>query len=151
MVAFCASLGVPLVSRRRVPENRSEEAARDLRYAHLEEVAAEAGATTIALGHNADDQAETILMHLIRGSGLEGLAAMQVREGLRFRPLLQTWRRDIEEHCRRHRLQPVEDASNRDPRFTRNRVRHQLLPLLESFNPGVKAEPGPARRVGPRC
>jgi tRNA(Ile)-lysidine synthase len=133
-----AILGVALVSARRTPNDRSEEAARELRYAYLEEVAADVGAPTIALGHNADDQAETVLMHLIRGAGLEGLAAMRVREGLRFRPLLQTWRADIEEHCRRHGLEPVEDASNRDPRFTRNRVRHQLLPLLESFNPRVR-------------
>jgi tRNA(Ile)-lysidine synthase len=139
VAAICAALEVTLVSRRRRPRGNSEEAARDVRYAYLEEVAADVGAATIALGHSADDQAETVLMHLIRGSGLEGLAAMQVREGLRFRPLLGTWREDIEEHCRRHGLEPVDDASNRDPKFTRNRVRQQLLPLLESFNPRVKA------------
>lgn len=139
VAAICVSLDVPLVSCRRVVPDSSEESARELRYAYLEEVAAEAGAATIALGHSADDQAETVLMHLVRGAGLEGLAAMQVREGLRFRPLLQTWREDIEDHCRRHGLKPVVDASNRDLKFTRNRVRLQLLPLLESFNPQVKS------------
>jgi tRNA(Ile)-lysidine synthase len=138
VAALCATLDLPLVSRREAPRDSSEEAARDLRFAYLEEVATNVGAATIALGHTADDQAETVLLHLIRGAGLEGLAAMQVREGLRFRPLLRTWRTDIQEHCHRHGLEPVDDATNRDPKFTRNRVRHQLLPLLETFNPQVK-------------
>jgi tRNA(Ile)-lysidine synthase len=142
VAALCGSLGVPLVTRRQVPTNRSEEAARKLRHAYLEEVAGDVRAGTIALGHTADDQAETVLLHLIRGAGMEGLAAMQVREGLRFRPLLQTWRKDVDDHCRRHALHPVEDSSNRDPKFTRNRVRSQLLPLLESFNPEVKSSLG---------
>ena len=139
VAALCLTLEVPLVSRRQVPSDRSEEAARDLRYAYLMEVAAEVAAGTVALGHTADDQAETVLMHLIRGAGLEGLAAMQVREGLRFRPLLGTWRQEIEDHIRRSGLVPVDDASNRDPKFTRNRVRGQLLPLLETFNPRVRS------------
>jgi tRNA(Ile)-lysidine synthase len=136
---LCERVKVPLVSRRQSPRAATEEAARDLRHAYLESVAADLSAATIALGHTADDQAETVLLHLIRGSGLEGLAAMQVREGLRFRPLLGTWRDNVDAHCRTHGLDPIEDPSNRSSRFTRNRVRRRLLPVLESFNPQVKS------------
>jgi len=139
VAAMCDRLGVSLVSRRRTPARGGEDASRRLRYEFLEEVAAEAGVETVALGHTADDQAETVLLHLIRGSGLEGLAAMQVRDGLRFRPLLGVWRTDTEAHCLRHHLEPIEDATNRSPRYTRNRVRRRLIPLLETFNPQVKA------------
>lgn len=136
---LCDRLNVPLVSRRESPRAATEEAARELRHAYLESVAANLGAATVALGHTADDQAETVLLHLIRGSGLEGLSAMQVREGLRFRPLLHTWRENVEAHCLRHGLDPIEDRSNRSLRFTRNRVRRRLIPVLESFNPQVKS------------
>jgi tRNA(Ile)-lysidine synthase len=139
VAALCEALGVPLVSRRDTPSDDGEDAARRLRYEFLEEVAAAAGAETIALGHTGDDQAETVLLHLVRGAGLEGLAAMRLREGLRFRPLLGLWRVDTEAHCLRHHLDPVEDATNRSPRYARNRVRRQLIPLLETFNPQVKA------------
>jgi tRNA(Ile)-lysidine synthase len=139
VAALCESLGVPLVSRRATPDRDAEDAARRLRYAFLEETVAEAGSETIALGHTGDDQAETVLLHLIRGAGLEGLAAMRVREGLRFRPLLGVWRIDTVAHCLRHHLEPVEDATNRSPRYARNRVRLRLIPLLETFNPQVKA------------
>ena len=139
VAALCDRLAVPLVSRPERPADASEDAARTLRYAYLEAVAKDVGAATIALGHTADDQAETVLLHLIRGSGLEGLAAMRVRDGLRFRPLLDVWRADVEAHCEAHHLEPVLDASNRSPRFTRNRVRQRLLPLMETFNPQVKS------------
>jgi tRNA(Ile)-lysidine synthase len=139
VAALCDHVGVPLVSRRQAPAGGDEESARRVRHAFLEEVAAQAGAETIALGHTGDDQAETVLLHLIRGTGLEGLAAMRVREGLRFRPLLGVWRRDTQAHCLRHHLDTVEDATNRSSRYTRNRVRGRLIPLLETFNPQVKA------------
>jgi tRNA(Ile)-lysidine synthase len=136
---LCEQLKVPLVSRRQSPRVATEEAARELRHGYLESVAADLGAATVALGHTADDQAETVLLHLIRGSGLEGLAAMQVREGLRFRPLLGTWRKNVVAHCLRFGLDPIQDPSNRSPRFTRNRVRRRLIPVLETFNPQVKS------------
>ena len=132
-------LDVPLISRRATPTTADEDAARRLRHAFLEEVAAGAGAETIALGHTADDQAETVLLHLIRGSGLEGLAAMSAREGMRFRPLLSVWRAEVEAHCLRERLDPILDPTNRSRRFARNRVRRQLLPMLETFNPQIKS------------
>jgi tRNA(Ile)-lysidine synthase len=138
VAAICDRLRVPLVSRRERPAGSSEDAARRARYRFLEEVAASIGAETIALGHTGDDQAETVLLHLVRGSGLEGLAAMRIREGLRFRPMLDVWRADTEAHCRREHLDVVDDDSNQSPRYTRNRVRTKLIPLLETFNPQVK-------------
>lgn len=136
---LCRRLDVPVTTRRSRPPGSDEDAARRLRYAFLEDVAGGIGAETIALGHTADDQAETVLLHMVRGAGLEGLAAMSVRDGLRFRPLLGTWRADVEAHCVREGLEPILDPSNRSLRFIRNRVRRQLLPMLETFNPQVKA------------
>jgi tRNA(Ile)-lysidine synthase len=139
VAALCDRLKVPLITRRESPRTDTEAAARKVRHAFLERAAGELDAATIALGHTADDQAETVLMHVIRGSGLEGLAAMQVREGLRFRPLLGSWRENVIAHCLKHGLDPVEDRSNRSLRYTRNRVRLQLIPELETYNPRVKS------------
>lgn len=137
--AFCAEIGVPLRVVVGRPRGRSEDAARDARHAALEKAAVELGAQTIALGHTADDQVETVLLHLLRGAGLEGVAAMAPREGPRFRPLLDTWRDQVEAYCSRHGLRPVHDETNDDPGFTRNRVRHELIPLLEQrFNPRAR-------------
>ena len=138
---LCGELRVPLetgTAPAAVRRRATEEAARDARHAFLEGLAESAGAGTIALGHTSDDQAETVLMHIIRGAGLEGLSAMAVREGRRFRPLLHTPRAVIEAHCARHGLAPVHDPSNTDLRYTRNRVRAELLPLMETFNPGIR-------------
>jgi tRNA(Ile)-lysidine synthase len=139
--AFCAEHRVQLVSRRiKLPARaRGEDGARRARYSFLEDVAREVGTATVALGHTADDQAETVLMHLIRGSGLEGISAMAVREGLRFRPMLGIWRSDVEEYCLRQGLRPLQDPSNHDVRILRNRVRLELLPAMARVNPKVKA------------
>lgn len=122
-----------------------EEAGRAVRYRFLAEVALRVGATAVAVGHNADDQAETVLMNLLRGSGLTGLRGMQpigplpAAPALKLiRPLLAVSRDDIEAYCQAHRLQPRIDASNRDTAFLRNRIRHELMPLLESYNPQIK-------------
>jgi len=122
-----------------------EEAGRQVRYTFLANVARQEGAAVVAVGHNAGDQAETILMHLLRGSGLSGLAGMQEigplagHEGLWLvRPLLSITRGSIEAYCNEHDLNPIIDASNLDPVFFRNRLRHELLPLLESYNPQIE-------------
>lgn len=120
-----------------------EEAARDLRYGFLANAAAAAGCTVVATGHTADDQVETVLLHIIRGSGLAGLAGMAARgswpltgrEGLDVgRPLLCLRRQETDRYCRGEGLAPVEDPSNASPRFLRNRVRLELLPLLRQYN-----------------
>ncbi len=117
-----------------------EAAARQVRHTFLEEVAESEGFDKIALGHHADDNAEQLLLHLLRGSGLAGLAGMAPVRGRLIRPLIDLTRSEIMAWARFHRLDFCRDASNADLRFTRNRVRHMLLPLLEKeFNPGIRA------------
>ncbi|MEM1032906.1 MAG: tRNA lysidine(34) synthetase TilS [Myxococcota bacterium] len=118
--------------------------ARTARHALFQRLAAEAKADAVAIGHTADDRAETVLMRLLRGSGARGLAAMPPRApGVGgavplVRPLLLATRRDVVAHLRHHRLETAEDPSNADPRFLRSRVRHTLLPHLEaSWSPSL--------------
>lgn len=119
-----------------------EEAGREARYRTFARIAAEIGAAATAVGHHADDQAETILMHLLRGSGLAGLRGMGLVSPmpgapgqLLVRPLLKVTREEIEHYCRAHGLDPLHDRSNEDVEFHRNRLRHELLPLLSRYNP----------------
>ncbi len=120
-----------------------EERARQARYAALAEVAHTVGARTVAVAHTQNDQAETVLLHLLRGSGLAGLAGMAVcapyptgDPALRLvRPLLAVSRAAVEAYCAAAHLPFVVDASNADPAFARNRVRHHLLPELATYNP----------------
>jgi tRNA(Ile)-lysidine synthase len=122
-----------------------EEAAREVRYSFLAEVARVIGAKRVAAGHTKDDHIETILMHLIRGSGTRGLRGLQPstlwqsgEESLIIvRPLLEISHQDTEGYCRQHKLTPRLDASNLSLSPLRNRVRQQLMPLLESYNPAV--------------
>ncbi len=127
---------VPALAR---AERRSlEDAARKARYAFLRRVAAEVGAARIAVAHQADDQVETLVMHWLRGSGLAGLAGIQAREGDVIRPLLGVSRAEILRYCEQQGLIYREDASNQDRRFLRNRIRHDLLPVLEQYNPNLR-------------
>ena len=119
-----------------------EDMARELRYAFLNKVALETDAKWIATGHTADDQAETLLHRLIRGTGLQGLRGIapsrEVMPGMRVvRPLLNVTRQEIIAFLRELNQSHREDASNQDLRFTRNRIRHELIPLLKSFNPQI--------------
>ncbi len=117
--------------------------ARDLRYEALREAAVSAGACAIATAHHADDRAETFLLRLLRGASLRGLAVLPPRAPLRdssvwlMRPLLRARRVDIAEHIRRHAVPFAEDPSNRELRFLRTRVRHEILPLLEALDPNI--------------
>jgi len=125
------------------PESNIEEWAREVRYKFLVEAAEQTGASRIAVGHLADDVAETILINLIRGAGTAGLAGMApVREietpaGVKYviRPLIRLWRDDFPSRLARDY---VEDSSNQDLRLARNKVRRQVIPLLETINPAVK-------------
>ncbi len=113
-----------------------EETAREMRYAFLRETAREAGADLIATAHTANDNAETILFHLARGTGLRGLGGIDPRrEGL-IRPLLTTTRQEVEDYLFHYALPHMEDSSNQDDSFTRNRIRHQIIPVLEDISPG---------------
>ena len=118
-------------------ERRSlEDAARAARYRFLRQVA---HGQPIAVAHHADDQVETLLLHWLRGAGLVGMVGMLPRQQNIIRPLLEVSHAETVAYCRRHDIVPVEDASNTDPLFLRNRIRHELLPLLESLNPGIRA------------
>lgn len=116
-----------------------EETARDMRYAFLRQTAREAGADLIATAHTASDNAETILFHLARGSGLRGLGGILPRREEIIRPLLTVTRREVEDYLFRHSLPHMEDSSNRSDDYTRNRIRHQVLPVLEEISPGFLA------------
>jgi tRNA(Ile)-lysidine synthase len=123
-----------------------EEAARILRYRFLFAQARSKGAEAVAVGHTADDQVETVLMHFLRGAGLPGLKGMAGRTILTefdpniplVRPILHLWRRETEAYCKEHGLQPVYDPSNSDETYFRNRLRHSLIPELEKYNPRFK-------------
>src|SRR5213080_4587253 len=116
----------------------TESAARTARYAFLRGIAGETNSTAIALGHTQDDQVETLLLHLLRGSGSRGLGAMRRRDQDLARPLLDISRHDIEAYLARLHLTPRRDPSNDDPRFTRNRLRQQLLPAIDAFDPAAR-------------
>jgi len=161
---LCASWGIPCtVERADVPALAQarglaiEEAARRARYAFLGALARSLGGQTVAVAHSADDQVETVLMHLLRGSGLAGLRGMrplawmdELRlgeelpgEGARghirlVRPLLNVTRQEIDAYCERNALRPRFDRSNLDQTYFRNRLRHELIPLLETYNPNVR-------------
>ncbi|MHB0858263.1 MAG: tRNA lysidine(34) synthetase TilS [Anaerolineae bacterium] len=135
-----------------------EEAARQARYSFMASLARDLGAHTVAVAHHADDQVETVLMHLLRGSGLAGLRGMRplswvdelrlngqdtpaASPGVRIRlirPLLRAWRTELETYANEHDLQPRFDLSNLDQTYFRNRLRHELIPYLETFNPSVR-------------
>ena len=123
-----------------------EEAARKVRYEFLARVATERQADAIALGHTADDQAETVLMHVIRGSGLSGLRGMEgvsrshsnTGNPVLVRPLLGVTREETVDYCRELKLEPRHDESNLSTELKRNRVRLELLPMLESYNPRIR-------------
>lgn len=128
-----AALKEPGKSSGKSPGKSLEELCRDERYAFLKKVAVDYGATKIALGHHLQDQAETVLMNLLRGSGAEGLRGMlPVREGLIIRPLLQVTRKEILVFLEEMGLSFMSDSSNALDCHLRNRIRRHLLPLLKA-------------------
>jgi len=167
VAALAAEWGLPVTVEKqdvpalaRVHKLAFEETARRVRYVFLARVAAEVGAHKIAVGHNADDQAETVLMHFLRGAGLAGLRGMlpltpitdyrllepftqlpisNLQLPTLIRPLIGVPRAAIEAYCADHGLTPRFDRSNLDTTYFRNRLRHELLPLLATYNPNIRA------------
>ena len=149
------TLGIPaIIEKRDVEVYRKEhrlsleEAAREVRHVFFAEVAESIGACCIALGHTQDDQVETILMHLVRGTGLDGLRGMRPITHLRLqgdrvlvvvRPLLDVAKKETEDYCRTHDLEPRIDSTNYSYNYTRNRFRGELIPLLKSYNKNIDA------------
>jgi len=115
-----------------------QDRARVARHAALRQAARRAGAVTIALGHTADDQAETVLMRALSAGSPRSLVAMAERSERLARPLLRVWREETIAYCAALGLQPLDDPSNADMRFLRSRVRHDLLPALERVFPQVR-------------
>ncbi len=167
VAATCAAWGIPCVVRHcdvpayaRAEHLSPEDAARRVRYAFLAAAATAVGATAVAAGHTASDQVETVAGHWLRGAGAAGLAGMAPWSPLPLppdaaelaaaldlpapaaplwllRPLLDAWRPEILAYCAAHDLQPREDATNADPTYRRNYLRHHLLPDLERLQPGL--------------
>ncbi len=123
------TFNVPLLAQQ---EGRSlEDAARYARYRFLRKVAQ---GQRIAIAHHQDDQVETLLLHWIRGGGIASMIGLQPRQQDIIRPLLSVTHAETLAYCAQHSLIPIEDASNNDTRFYRNRIRHELLPLIETMN-----------------
>jgi len=149
--SLCSSLGVALIrgagnvaSRARRRKESLEEAARNARCAFLGDVSKRYRATAVAVGHTQDDRAETVLLNIIRGAGMEGLGAMQPRAPWPFgrgpwivRPILVLSQADTGRYCKEAGITPREDPTNAGLVATRNRVRHELLPALRRFNPRI--------------
>jgi tRNA(Ile)-lysidine synthase len=144
-VAFCRKLcddrHVNLIIRKIDPKSyaadeglNKQEAARELRYKALEDIAAETGANKIALAHNADDQAETLLMHLIRGSGPAGLSGIPPIRSRIIRPLIETERSEIEGFLSESDISYMTDSSNMKDDYLRNRIRHFIIPAFRNIN-----------------
>lgn len=140
------------IDKRNVQDHQSthrcslEEAAREIRYAFFSEVAESLGGSIVAVAHTANDQAETILMHLIRGTGLSGLRGMRPLSRWNLpnnrlltviRPILKATREETEAYCNDHELYPHYDSSNRSVEFLRNRIRIEIMPQLLEYNPNI--------------
>lgn len=136
--ATCRRWGIPLrigkVSVNRRSPSGLEGEARSVRYAMLDS----AGADRVLLAHHADDQAETLLLNLLRGAGVHGMSGMAWQRGPYLRPLLPFRRAAIEAYAREHGLDWVDDESNADPMFGRNFIRHHVLPVMEERFPAVR-------------
>jgi tRNA(Ile)-lysidine synthase len=147
------SRGLPFVRERfdiqKIAETAGqslEEAARHVRYQFLFQQARDHGVQAVAVGHHADDQVETVLMHFLRGSALSGLSGMSYRRVMPIwdpeiplvRPLLGIWRDEIEVYLAEVGLEPRVDLSNKDSSYFRNRIRHKLIPELQTYNPQIR-------------
>ena len=138
--ATCDRLGVPLRTVKvRVGSGNLQAAARRARYAALRQESARVGATRIATGHTRTDQAETVLLRLLRGAGARGLSAIPPRRGALVRPLIDQGRADGLAWLTRQGLDWRDDPTNASPRFTRNRLRLELWPRLLELNPSLEA------------
>jgi len=143
---FCKDIGVEcyvkrvdVISKSNSEKIGTEEAGRKARYDFFEEVAQTTGANKIATAHNSNDNAETILMNIIRGTGTSGLKGIEpIRDNKFIRPLIECERTNIENYCKENNLQPRIDKSNFENVYTRNKIRNILIPeIKEQFNPNI--------------
>ena len=117
----------------------TEEAGRKVRYDFFEEVLQKTGSNKIAIAHNKNDKIETIIMHLLRGSGLSGLKGIEpIRDNKYIRPLIECERQEIEQYCENRKLQPRIDKTNFENEYTRNKIRNIVIPYIKKeFNPNI--------------
>ena len=117
----------------------TEEAGRKVRYDFFEEVLQKTGSNKIAIAHNKNDKIETIIMHLLRGSGLSGLKGIEpIRDNKYIRPLIECERQEIEQYCKNRKLQPRIDKTNFENEYTRNKIRNIVIPYIKKeFNPNI--------------
>lgn len=137
VAGMCAAWQVPLAQERTRVDLTSEAAAREARYRFLYETARACDCVRIATAHHADDQVETVLFRLLRGSGLRGLAGIPVRRDLLIRPLLRFSKTELLEYARENGLTYRADPTNEELRYTRNRIRNTVVPALESVQPNA--------------
>jgi len=140
---FCEKIGIEFYSKRIEVEKYAnnnkiglEEAGRKVRYEFFEEVCNKAGANKIAVAHNKNDKVETMIMHILRGSGISGLQGIQPQANKIIRPIIEIERKDIENYCEEQKLDPRIDKSNQDNTYTRNKIRNIVIPYInQEFNP----------------
>lgn len=143
---FCSKIDVPcfvkfvdVTKKAESEKTGTEEAGRNARYDFFDEVAKKVGANKIATAHNSNDNAETVLMNIIRGAGTTGLKGIEpIRDGRFIRPIINCERQDIEEYCEEYGLEPRIDRSNFETIYTRNKIRNLLIPeLKKTYNPNI--------------
>lgn len=142
---MCKNMGIKCYVKRadvekiaKEQKKGSEEVGRKIRYNFFDEVARKENANKIAIAHNMKDNAETMLLNIIRGSGLTGLEGIQAEEyGKYIRPLINCTREEIEEYCEKNNLQPRIDSTNKENIYRRNIIRNKLLPQLQELNPNI--------------
>ena len=142
---MCKNMGIKCYVKRaevgkiaKEQKKGAEEVGRKIRYDFFDEIAKQENANKIAIAHNMNDNAETMLLNIIRGSGMQGLEGIQAEEyGKYIRPLINCSREDIEEYCAKYNLQPRIDSTNKENIYRRNIIRNKLLPEIKELNPNI--------------
>lgn len=143
---FCKNLGVECFAKKidviniaKEKKQGTEEAGREIRYSFFEEVLVKTGSNKIATAHNNNDKVETIIMNILRGSGVSGLKGIEpIRNEKFIRPLIEIEREQIEEYCLKNNLEPRIDKSNNENIYTRNKIRNAVIPYIKKeFNPNI--------------
>ena len=134
---FAKKIDVPTIAKNE--KIGTEEAGRKVRYEYFEEILKETKSNKIAIAHNKNDKVETIIMHLLRGSGISGLKGIEPIRGNKFiKPLIECDRQEIEKYCRENNLQPRIDKTNFENEYTRNKIRNIVIPYIKKeFNPNI--------------
>jgi len=129
---------IDVVEKAKKEKKGIEETGREVRYNFFEEVIKKTKSNKIAIAHNLNDKAETIMMNAIRGSGLSGLKGIEPKRGKYIRPLIEIERKEIEKYCQENKINPRHDESNDDNKYTRNKIRNIIIPYIQKeFNPNI--------------